>query len=264
MASREEDELDKQFEASINSKPETAQQKKDNIGVIPKTPTQSMAVPLGLMSGALSSFAPQVVGALSTGFGLAGDYAKARDAHAERNQAAWDAHPGTYGAAYTTGALGSAAATGGAAPVLKGMFGAAKAAKAAGIPAMRATLNIMGELGKGAGSGISNLMSMSGRDVVRGLSGPGAIPGVATRLFGEGINTPEGGSVPAAIKPRAPAGAPVSMLEEETDVVNPYRQLTEYLAQNSDPNDLDSKRKLAMQMNSTPEGRAISNSTYEG
>ncbi len=224
MPSQREKELDEEFARSLSPVLDAAKKP-----VIPDVPSKAGAAGLGLASGLTFGFSPQIAGGAMTGAGMWGDYPKARDEIAAKNQAAWDAHPLSYGTGYGAGAVGSTALTGGFGNVVRG-----------------------GRALEGAAGAVSALSKAPVRAAI--------IQGIPRSFAADNNLPPDGGLMPNALRPPssaagAPSG-PISMNEEKD---NPYKKLTDFLASNTDPEDQESKRKLAMKLASSEGGRALSN-----
>lgn len=150
-------------------------------------------------------------------------------------QEAWDTHPYAYGIGNALGTIGNTLATGSLGAWGKGAL-AAKQAAAASFPTASTITKALGNVVAPVVEKIGNVLPKSTPNVIQGVT--------KTGNFIE--NTPQGGHVPAAVKEK------ISQSDDE-GIGNTLKQ---YLASAKDE---DEKRKMAMELQTTPEGRAVGN-----
>lgn len=293
MASKEEQELDRQFQASMATHP-VAQAMNANSGANPNKETISPATSAGrgFNSGLMFGFQPQAAGALAAVNPFdKQSYSEARDEAAQRNDAAFQTNPYSYGAGYAGGALAPTLVTGGLSGATNlartASFEAAKKVASRMTPAVEEAVISTGPKGPIGGfiEGASNkLAGITQRQPGQGIN-PGVssgavsyarqnLPETAARVIGGAQNTPAGASlIPQNILPSmTPNTAPL-----KTSQAPEFGSLKDWLASaqqsnnpdvtsmaqrvaSVDPQDDQEKRRAAMAMMAQGEvGRAVGN-----
>lgn len=215
-----------------------------NISAAQKAYTPTEAAGRGAMSGALMGWQPQIAGAIQSPFSDK-SYSELRDESARLNDKAFEQQPLSYGAGYGGGALGTTVLTGGLADAALGTSMAANTARS--LDAAKHGFQIISDTGRAG-----NFLRAGANTAANLKSAPGAIAkgiqgGVGT--IGNAENT-------------APNAPPPSRSDERANDIQPtplsnFERLKSWLS--SQASSEEDKRKLAMQMSSTPEGRSQSN-----
>ena len=288
MPTQQEKDLDAQFAASLKGNPNvTAVQA--NTGSAPETTGIMGATGRGALNGLLMGFQPQVAGAVSAVNPWSGQsYSQARDQATSLNNQAYSSNPIAYGAGYAGGTLLPILASGGATAL--GVLGEGGAAATA---ATRAALEsgksveaakLLGQIAGREAAPVSSMMGTAGGR----MAGVGGVSGTMNTISGK-LNPQQPQS---AIPPAPAAGTPISMTNPEDNKAmqtassvgnpsndesapSPFSMLVNYLAQAKNSNntsvialadqaknasDTGNTLPIAMALNSTPTGRAVSNS----
>ena len=216
----------------------------------------------GGASGFLMGFEPQLYGGLK-GAIMPGTTMDAEiEREKARNEQAWQGNKPLYGAGYGAGAVGLGALTAGVGNAIQGTR----------IGAQAVPYALKADLAKDALSeGVKGAANYLGKSAISLPTTGKALQGTAGYIGNE-MNQPSNGNAPAA--PVNVKGTPLSQnesspgqfatlanfLAQAKESANPdVLAAAEQAQQMIDPNDPDAKRKMAMLLQGTPEGRAVGN-----
>lgn len=268
MTNKEEQALDNA--ARVKSPFNSTMQAAKSADPASMNPSQTESAVRGLGSGVLMGFEPQVAGAVAAVNPFTKEtYSSMRDSEANRNEQAWQTNPVSYGAGYTAGAVGSTAlgmgAVGGA---IKGASGALKAGQALDAGALATGKAMAADASSGALNGALNAAKQPVANTLKNTSVGStltAVPGLVVRQQGETTNSPTSGKSSDASSTMDKPGmfsSIANFLSQAKDSSNPAVQQQAQLAQQQldEQNDADAKRRIAMNLQTTQEGRAVGNS----
>lgn len=247
------DNLDKELTEWINTKP-TVDVSKTYDRERNKT-TVPMAVLRGLASGVSSGLWPNIAAAGETAFGTMGDFSKAKSESEAAQEKAWQDQPGAYGTGYTGGTVAGLA-------MGPGIVAKAGTLAAKGITKAAPVVEAVAELAAPRGTKIARAAADLSKGVVEGATQAAKESGHFDKIsqFLDKSRTMKGIPIGATKDMPVRAGQIGSAAVSGFDSSNAERMGEGYAEGGLVEVDSDEKRRQAMAMQATPQGRAQTNS----